>query len=90
MWRIYGGAVLVIAGITALIEAHSHRLEFLMLKGVDLNGEVIGRGPLVRANGLSETDYYLLRDGAWALVILGGVTLIVGLIRYWQGPRSAA
>jgi hypothetical protein len=37
-----------------------------------------------------ETAYDLLRIGAWALVILGALTLIVGLIRYWQRPRSAA
>jgi hypothetical protein len=28
--------------------------------------------------------YDLLRIGAWALVIVGGLLVIMGLIRYWR------
>ena len=40
------------------------------------------------ASGLSQTAYDLLRVGAWALVIVGGLLVIVGLIRVAQarGP----
>jgi hypothetical protein len=36
------------------------------------------------ASGLSPTAYDLLHIGAWALVILGGLTVLLGLIRYWR------
>jgi uncharacterized membrane protein HdeD (DUF308 family) len=78
MWRIYGGAIMVIAGIAAFTEAHTHR-----------PGR-IERGWEQPPSELSTTAYDILRIGAWALLILGAVTLIVGLIRYWQRPRRAA
>jgi uncharacterized membrane protein HdeD (DUF308 family) len=91
MWRIYGGAIMVIAGIAGLIEAHSNRpavtpppYAYKDARGIH---EVDVAVPI---GGLSQTAYDLLRIGAWALVILGALTVIVGLIRYWQGPRSAA
>jgi uncharacterized protein YjeT (DUF2065 family) len=77
MRHIFGGAILLIAGIAAFIEAHSHPpLEGLRERG----------GP----SHLSRTAYDLLRIGAWALVILGGLLVIVGLIRYWAVQRHAA
>jgi len=84
MWRVYGGALMVIAGIAGFIEAHSHAPEVIYARS---GGDEYGRRVHV---GLSQTAYDLLRIGAWALVILGAVTLIVGLIRLWQRPRSAA
>jgi hypothetical protein len=39
------------------------------------------------AQGLSQTPYDLLRIGAWALVILGALTVALGLIGYWQASR---
>jgi hypothetical protein len=76
MWRIYGGATMVIAGIAAFIEAHRH---------VPVRAgrpEVAHPGLLSPASGLSPTAYDLLHIGAWALVIFGALTVIVGLIRY--------
>jgi uncharacterized membrane protein HdeD (DUF308 family) len=91
MRQIYGGAILVIAGIAALIEAYSHKPAmapafpriYTSAGGTD---EITVAVP---SGGLSQTAYDLLRIGAWALVILGAVTLVLGLILYWQRPRSA-
>jgi hypothetical protein len=77
MRQVFVGAVLVIAGIAALIEAHSHR----------------PIGPLERAYGIetrsgrSQTAYDLLRIGAWTLVLVGALLVVMGLIRYWAIRR---
>ena len=34
-------------------------------------------------SGLTQTPYDLLRIGAWALVIVGALFVVTGLIRYW-------
>ena len=74
MWRVYGGAILVLAGIAAFIEAHRH---------IPIPARPpAGVGLVTPASGLSPTAYDLLRLGGWALVILGSVTVAVGLIRY--------
>ena len=91
MWRIYGGAIMVIAGIAAFIEAHSHKPATLpafprISTSAGATDEITVAVP---NHGLSSTAYDLLRIGAWALVVLGALTVIVGLIRYWQRPRSA-
>jgi uncharacterized membrane protein HdeD (DUF308 family) len=91
MRQILAGAVLVIAGIAAFIEASSHRPE--VRHGIPRfsRGQVLGylalTGP---SRGLSQTAYDLLRIGAWALVIVGGLLVITGLIRYWSSQRSPA
>lgn len=78
MWRVYGGAAMVIAGIAAFIESSTHRA-------------IEGRGyPSLEPSHLSRSAYDLLRIGAWALVILGVLTIAVGLIGYWQRTRRAA
>jgi uncharacterized membrane protein len=91
MWRIFGGAVLVIAGVAAFIEAHSN-------KPVPASAGTIPGSALERAeyrqlgvveqahpaSGLSQTAYDLLRIGAWALVIIGALVVVVGLIAYWR------
>jgi uncharacterized membrane protein HdeD (DUF308 family) len=83
MWRIYGGAIMVIAGIAAFIEAHSHR---------PIAGRPAGfwnrPGEAEPASGLSPDAYDLLRIGAWALVILGALTVALGLLRYRADIRS--
>jgi hypothetical protein len=40
-------------------------------------------GRVVLDSGLSPTAYDLLRVGAWALVIVGGLLVVTGVIRYW-------
>jgi hypothetical protein len=88
MWRIYGGAIIVIAGIAAFIEAHSHPPE--LESRCRTGGKACLLEDFINVHtGLSQTAYDLLRIGAWALMILGAVTVIVGLIRYRAGMRSA-
>jgi hypothetical protein len=91
MRQIFGGAILIIAGIAAFIEAHSHKPAVPPPPRIYTNaGGTDEITVAVPKSGLSQTAYDLLRIGAWALVILGAVTLIVGLVRYWQGSRRAA
>jgi hypothetical protein len=88
MRQVLGGAVLVIAGIAAFIEASSHKPEAHALPRFS-RGQVLGyltlTGP---SRGLSQTAYDLLRIGAWALVIVGGLLVVMGLIRYWTAQRG--
>ncbi len=91
MWRVYGGAILVIAGIAAFIEAHSNQ----PVSAVGVPGDVLQKQQLAEqgvhpetASGLSPTAYDLLRIGAWALVILGALTVTLGLIRYWTAAKD--
>jgi uncharacterized membrane protein HdeD (DUF308 family) len=85
MWRVYGGAVAVLAGIAALIEAYSHSPEPPLVptnfKGPNVLGVLELRSS---TSGWSQTAYDLARIGGWALIVLGAVTLIMGLIRHWQ------
>lgn len=71
---------MVIGGIAGFIEAHSHAPGEACRKVFCLEGET-------RPTGLSRTVYDLLRIGAWALVILGGLTVILGVIRYSADAR---
>ena len=87
MWRIYGGAITLIAGIAAFIEAHSHPPELESRCRTGAKACLLEDFRNVHI-GLSQTAYDLLRIGAWALMILGAVTVIVGLIRYRAGMRS--
>jgi hypothetical protein len=73
MRRVYGGAMLMIGGIAAFIDAHRH---------IPVPARRPEIGVISPASGLSPTAYDLLRIGGWALVILGGVTVALGLIRY--------
>jgi hypothetical protein len=73
MWRVYAGAVPIVAGIAAFIEAHRH---------IPVAAQHPELGLVRPASGLSPTAYDLLRIGGWALVIFGSVTVILGLIRY--------
>ena len=79
MRSVFGGAVLVIAGIAAFIEAHSHHTTVHSTRRT-WTASIISEH---RASGLSQTAYDLLRIGAWALVIIGGLLIVTGLIRYW-------
>jgi hypothetical protein len=92
MRRVFGGAALVIAGIAAFIEAHAHRpvAAFNPTPVVtrQLERVEVGSGLARPASGLSQTPYDLLRIGAWALVIVGALLVIVGLIGYWGAQRG--
>ncbi len=82
MRRVYGGAALLIAGIAAFIEAHSHR----PLRECPGGREICRAESSVHV-GLSQTAYDLLHIGAWALVIVGALLIVVGLIGYWRTPQ---
>jgi hypothetical protein len=94
MWRVYGGAVAVVAGIAAFIEAHSHQPGTVTkvrpgeaLREALENARFSGHAPEAAHVGLSNTAYDLLRIGAWAFVILGALTVVLGLIRYRADAR---
>lgn len=74
-----GGAISLIAGIAAFIEAHSHRPEVIP--------NMQWAAPPIHV-GLTPTAYDLLRIGAWALVVIGALLIVMGLIRYW-GEHAA-
>lgn len=93
MWRIYGGAIMLIGGIATFIEIHTRRPVTALVRGPTLQDairwealEQAGVTPHA-ASGLSPTAYDVLRIGAWTLVILGALTIVVGLIRYWVAIR---
>jgi hypothetical protein len=90
MRQIFGGAVLIIAGTAAFIEAHSHPPVAAERPGplVRKAQEELGESTHLHATGLSQTAYDLLRIGAWALVIVGGLLVVTGLIRYWGAQRD--
>lgn len=73
MWRVFGGATMIIGGIAAFIEAH---------RNIPVPAKQPELGLITPASGLSDTAYDLLRLGGWALVIFGTVFVILGLIRY--------
>ncbi len=80
MWRVYGGAIMIIGGIAAFIDARRH---------IPVPARQPEIGVITPASGLSPTAYDLLRIGGWALVILGGVTVALGLIRYAMAGAAA-
>lgn len=72
---------LIVAGIAAFIEAHSHQPETALREG---------GGERIVHVGLSKTAYDLLRIGAWALVIFGALRVVVGLVAYVRDGRERA
>jgi uncharacterized membrane protein HdeD (DUF308 family) len=80
MVRVFGGAVLVIAGIAAFIEAHHYR---------PFPSGYFTPGVQGAPSRLSQTGYDLLRIGGWAFVIVGALLIVVGLIAYARRDASA-
>lgn len=80
MWRVYGGAIAVIAGIAAFTEASTHRPILACVP----NCERVNNFHDAGVEAWSATTYDLVHIAAWALVILGALTLVLGLIRYWR------
>lgn len=97
MWRVFGGAFLVVGGIAGFIEAHSNRpvaatpglAEGNVAREVQLTNAGIDTAPHP-ASGLSPVAYDLLRIGAWALVIFGALLVAIGLIGFWVRTKSAS
>ena len=95
MWRIFIGAALIVAGIAAFIEVHSHAPSYEDVCR-QANGEpcpnIVAPSQhhfsVLESGHLSQTPHDLLRIGAWALVIFGGLLVIVGLIAYVRSGRT--
>lgn len=94
MRRVFGGAALVIAGVAAFIEAHAHHPAKAVYveqareaAGEGLNDWGPHAGEVSAA--LSHTAYDLLRVGAWALVIVGALLIVVGLMDRWRAPHES-
>jgi len=77
MRQIFGGAFLAVAGIAVFIEAGMRR-PFSCPEWAKCH--VLGQ-----PTPLSWSTYDLLLVGAWALVILGGLLIVMGLIKYGVG-----
>ncbi len=73
MLLIFGAGFWMVTGIVALVEANRYR----PLPGGYFLSSV---GAPSR---LSETAYDLLRIGGWALIVVGGLLALVGLIRFY-------
>jgi len=88
MWRVYGGAVLIIAGIAAFIEVHSHHpiTHYVCPNGSE---ECKDANLFAHHHGLSRTAYDLLRIGGWALVSVRALLVVVGLTRYWRSTTTS-
>jgi hypothetical protein len=84
--QVFAGAVLLIAGIAAFIEASSHPPELESRCTTGAMACPVEDFRVVHI-GLSKTAYDLLRIGAWALVIVGVLLVITGLIGFW-GAQS--
>ena len=87
---------MVIAGIATFIEVHGH--PYVPATPAEGEGEraLTARQELLlghratgphSASGISPTAHDLLHIGAWALVILGALTIVLGLIRYWTAAH---
>jgi len=85
VWRIFGGAALVIAGVAGFILAHSDQPIPAIYEREYPGGP---RHLLSHASGLSQGAYDWLRIGGWALVIVGGLLIITGLIAYWAAQSQ--
>jgi hypothetical protein len=85
---------MMIGGIAAFIEAHSNHpvaayvppsssspLQELQLERAGVTGSA------TPASGLTPTAYDLLHIAGWALLLLGGLTVVLGLIGYLRSPR---
>jgi hypothetical protein len=81
MVRAYIGAIMLIGGIAAFIEAHANHPVPAFTPPAEFRWGRPDMEPSP-ASGLPPTAYDLLRIGAWALVILGGLTIAFGVVGY--------
>jgi hypothetical protein len=81
MWRIYGGAVAFLAGVSAFIVDYRNRpLE--AFRAFDHGSRI------ALVQGLSNTAYDLIHVGGWVLIIAGVLLMSMGLIRYSVAART--
>jgi hypothetical protein len=94
LWRVFGGAALIVAGIAAFIEANAYRPVAAFVLPTEPTGaqraleRVEGPAVATPASGLSHTQYDLLHIGGWALLVFGVLLVIVGLIGYARRPAT--
>jgi hypothetical protein len=80
MWRLYAGAALFLAGVSAFIVDYRNRpLE--AFRAYDHGTHI------ALVQGLSPIAYDLIHVGGWALIISGVLLMITGLIRYSAATR---
>ena len=84
MWRLYGGAALFLAGITAFIVDARHKP---LPGGIEVIYSTGGRHH-EHLPGWSPTAYDLIHVCGWALVLCGLLLAVMGLIRYSARLRS--
>jgi hypothetical protein len=78
------GAVALIGGVAARIEAGSHAPKTMAICPATESACVNAKTIHV---GLSHTAYDLLRIGSYALLIVGVLLVLTGLIAYWAQQR---
>jgi hypothetical protein len=95
MRRAFGGAVLVIAGIAAVIIAYSnHHAAYANIEGPSPLGGALNEeqehlhAVAHPATGLSQLAFDLIRIGGAALVIFGALLIVMGLISYSAAQRE--
>jgi hypothetical protein len=79
MWRLYAGAVLFLAGVSAFIADFRNRPESV-LRVHGIHAELL--------TGLTPTAYDLIHVAGWALIVAGLLLMIMGLIRYSVAARA--
>ncbi|HSZ12511.1 MAG TPA: hypothetical protein VK790_00545 [Solirubrobacteraceae bacterium] len=75
MWRLYGGAGLFLAGVSAFIVDFRNK-PLSAFQAYDDGTRV------ALAKGLTPTAYDLVHVAAWAFIVAGVLLMILGLIRY--------
>lgn len=82
--RLAGAAVVIVAGIAALVEATDHRPHSPHASyglGGGLGTGLGDPGYSTTSSGLSHTAYDLLQIGGWALIVIGLLLAVAGLLR---------
>lgn len=91
--RVYSGAVLVILGIAGfVVDAANRPVPAKALPGDAITKQELIEGGLhdKAAKGFSHSLYDAVHIGGWALIILGALTVLVGLIQYAKRPSETA
>jgi hypothetical protein len=91
MLRLYSGALLLIVGITGfIVDAANHPVAATRLPGDFLTRHELAEEGVHASSvkGFSHTLYDAVHIGACTLIVLGALTLAVGLMRYRAQLRA--
>jgi hypothetical protein len=86
------GAVLLIAGVAGLVIVPEHAPSVISADSIVIPGttkRLAGFGRTV-VGGWSRSVYDLARIATWALLIIGAILVVMGLIRYARRSAAAA